>query len=357
MHNMAFQSEIFDCATASVPIVAGPCSAESRSQVLDSAAGLSGAGIRLMRAGLWKPRTRPGGFEGVGERGLEWLKEASGRYGMRVGTEVACAAHVRACLDAGLDFIWIGARSSSNPFLIEEIAEAVGDSPVAVLVKNPLAPDIELWAGAVERLRRSGVKNVAAVLRGCTPLVHGKCRNDPQWGMGMEMKRRFPGVPVLADPSHMAGDAALVPSLALRAVNLGLDGLMIEAHPCPSEALSDAGQQLDMAALRSLAASLPERRGASADTSMTTLRGRIDACDESLLRVLSERMSLCREIGRLKKASGMPVLQASRWDDVLASAIRSGSEMGLPPEFVRTVFTDIHECSVSQQLEILEDES
>lgn len=338
-------------------LIAGPCSAENREQVLASARFLSGCGVAVMRAGLWKPRTHPGSFEGVGDKGLEWLLEARGQYGIRICTEVAGAAHVKACLDAGVDALWIGARTTSNPFLVQEIADALAGTETPVLVKNPLNPDLDLWAGALERLNDSGVRRLALVHRGFTPVSGTKYRNEPQWRLILEMRRRLPDMPLFCDPSHIAGDTHYVGELSATAMGLGYDGLMVEAHPCPSEALSDSAQQLGPEALAALVAGLRRRDKDSDDESyrnrMAGLRARIDMLDDELLGILSQRLDICREIGREKRDHNVSIVQTSRWENVLSRAVASAPGYKLDKGFVSDLFNLIHEASVNEQNSIL----
>lgn len=324
---------------------------------MEAARFLSSCGVAVMRAGLWKPRTHPGSFEGVGNIGLEWLSAAREKYGIKFCTEVACAAHVSACLEGGADALWIGARTSSNPFLVQEIADALKGSDVPVLVKNPLSPDIDLWSGAIERLSAAGVTKLALVHRGFTPTSGSKYRNEPQWRLVLEMRRLNPDIPIFCDPSHMAGDTCYVDALSRMALGLGYDGLMVEAHPCPSEALSDSAQQLDPEAFAALSGSLRMRDKDSDDAAyrdrMAELRARIDMLDDELLGILSQRLEVCREIGREKCGHNVSIVQTSRWEKVLSRAVESASGYRLDPGFVSDIFSLIHEASVNEQNSIL----
>ena len=334
-------------------LIAGPCSAESPQQVMETARGLTGCGVSVFRAGLWKPRTHPGCFEGVGAEGLPWLLAVREETGLPVMTEVAGAKHVEACLKAGLDALWIGARTTANPFLVQEIADALAGSDTPVYIKNPVHPDPELWAGAVERLQRAGVRRIGLVLRGFTTPESGPCRNAPLWHLAVGMRTRFPELPLLVDPSHIAGERSLVPEIAQKALDLGLDGLMVEVHAHPEAALSDAAQQLSPADFRSLLGSL---RARALDTDapdyregIEALRARIDTIDGQLLALLASRMDISREIGRYKKDHGITILQPGRWDALLEEVLAEGRRRGLPEEFVRKVFSAIHEESVRRQ--------
>ena len=339
-------------------VIAGPCSAETQEQVMETARGLSAVGIHVFRAGIWKPRTHPGSFEGVGTPGLRWLQQVKNELGMKVCTEVASERHVFECLKFGIDMVWIGARTSANPFLMQEIAEALRDTGIPVLVKNPVNPDLDLWIGALERLNRAGITKLGVIHRGFTSAQALPYRNDPGWKMAIELRTRYPQLPFFADPSHMAGDRKYLKELSQRALDLGLDGLMIESHCQPDCALSDAAQQLTPRALQTL---LEGMRVRDADTdslayreSIEQLRAQIDVLDESLLQVLQERMEVSRKIGRYKKEHNIAILQTSRWDSVLAGMISKGEALGLSAAFVSDVFNAIHEASVMTQNEILE---
>jgi len=337
-----------------IRLIAGPCSAESREEVLSSAAALKALGVDTFRAGLWKPRTSPSSFEGAGAEGLPWLVEVRGSLGMRVATEVASPAHVRACLAAGLDLLWLGARTTANPFLVQEIADSLsGCSAVTVMVKNPVNPDLELWAGAIERLRKASVGEIVAVHRGFSSFEKLRYRNNPLWQIPVNLRGRFPGMKILCDPSHIAGDASLVGEVAQKALDLGFDGLMVEVHPNPSEALSDAAQQLSPISFAEMIDGLSVRSSDSSDSAfnekLCALRSRIDGIDDSLIALLSERMAASREIGELKKSGGVAIVQSSRWDEVLSSALELGRSRGLPEALVRDLFTLLHEASISVQ--------
>lgn len=340
-------------------MIAGPCSAESPQQVLDTARALARQGVGVFRAGLWKPRTHPRSFEGVGTEGLPWLLQVREETGMKVCTEVALAAHVHACLEAGVDMVWIGARTTASPFLVQEIADALRGSDIPVLVKNPLNPDLDLWAGALERLYLAGVRKLGAVHRGFSAIPHAPYRNLPLWEMAVDLKTRFPALPVLVDPSHMAGDRKYIPELAQQALDLGLEGLMVECHCHPEEAFSDAAQQLTPEAFGQLISTLRIRRQDSIDLSyregVSRLRARIDALDADLVRALAARMAVSREIGQYKKEHNVSILQPSRWEAVLERARREGAELGLSDEFITAAFTAVHEESVRIQNEILSD--
>ena len=339
-------------------VIAGPCSAESRSQVLRTAEQLRCQGVSVYRAGLWKPRTHPGSFEGVGHEGLEWLLEAREQFGVRIATEVAGASHVQECLDAGVDLVWIGARTTASPFLMQEIAEALAGTDIPVLVKNPVNPDLELWIGALERLSRAGVKKLGVIHRGFSTYEKQRYRNDPQWQIAIELRSRFPHLPFFVDPSHLAGNTEYVEEIAQRSLDLGFDGLMFEAHHCPSEALSDADQQLTPCQLGDLLSNKLVVRASDIDSpqwheTIDELRAKIDVLDEMLIKTLAARMQVCRQIGEYKKANNVAILQTSRWDEVLEKVVEKGADYGLAKKFVTAVFNTIHEESVETQNQIL----
>lgn len=338
-------------------IIAGPCSAESRDQIMVTAAAVQAAGAAIFRAGLWKPRTRPGTFEGVGEQGIAWLREVRDSLGMRVCTEVACAAHVESCLDAGLDCLWIGARTAANPFQVQEIADALKGSCIEVLIKNPVNPDIELWAGDVERLRDAGIKDIVLVHRGFSPVTPLKYRNGPQWGIAVQMRSRFPELPMLCDPSHIGGSREYVREISQRALDLGMDGLMIEVHCNPDGALSDSRQQLSTEEFAGLRGSLVARSSDSDNReyrdSIEMLRSRIDTIDEQLVGLLAERMNLSREIGKAKKDNNISIVQTSRWEEVLSNVREYAGRNSLDADFVEDIFNCIHAESAGEQNKIL----
>lgn len=337
--------------------IAGPCSAETEEQVMETARGLKEIGINVFRAGIWKPRTHPGCFEGMGTEGLRWLQKVKKEYGLKICTEVASEKHVFECLKFGVDMVWIGARTTSNPFLVQEIAEALKDTDIPVLVKNPMNNDIDLWIGALERLNAQGVKKLGVIHRGLSPMEKLKYRNDPQWQMAIELRSRYPELAFFCDPSHMAGSTEYVQELSQRAMDLGLDGLMIESHCNPACALSDAKQQLTPSQLIQLLESLEVRDNDTDDRSykdnMDQLRAQIDVYDESLLFTLGQRMKASRKIGQFKKEHNIAIIQAGRWDGLLKKAIKKGSEFGLPENFVTELFNVIHEASVQAQNDIL----
>ena len=336
-------------------ILAGPCSAESRSQVMDTARQLADGGIKIFRAGVWKPRTRPGGFEGVGLPALDWLAEVKATTGMAVATEVATAAHSDACIRAGIDILWIGARTSANPFAVQEIADELSrhsDKP-ALLVKNPVSPDLNLWIGAIQRLYEAGAERIGAVHRGFSSYGEPLYRNRPHWSIPFELRRCVPGITMLCDPSHIAGRRDLVEEVARKAMAMDFDGLIIESHCHPAEALSDSAQQLTPAELLDMLTRLGRHTTGTSDAELDGMRERIDRLDESLLSSLASRMELSEEIGRYKKIHGMSAVQPHRYNALMDTRVSEGERIGLSPDFLRQILSAIHEESVKRQLAIL----
>lgn len=338
-------------------IIAGPCSAESEEQVLTTAQALHDYGIKIFRAGIWKPRTRPGGFEGVGTEGLPWLVKVKELTGMRTAIEVATRAHVEAALDAGVDLLWIGARTSANPFAMQEIADTLSErkADVAVLVKNPVNPDLELWIGALQRIYNAGIRRLGAIHRGFTAYGKHLYRNMPQWRIPIELRRRYPNLPIVCDPSHIGGKRELVAPLSQQAMDMGFDGLIIESHCDPDCALSDKSQQITPEVLNFILNTLVLRSENTTTENLTLLRQQIDSLDNELLEVLNRRMQVCRDIGQYKKEHRMPILQASRYDSIMNSRVQLAEEMGMSGDFMRTVLSAIHEESVRQQVEVFND--
>ena len=339
-------------------VVAGPCSAESEEQLMETAKGLKELGINVFRAGIWKPRTHPGSFEGVGAPGLKWMQKVKKEFGLKISTEVASEKHVFECLKYGVDLVWIGARTTANPFLVQEIADALADTDIPVLVKNPVNPDIDLWIGALERLNNAGIKKLGVIHRGFSTIDKIKYRNDPQWQMAIELRSRYPELPFFVDPSHMAGNKDYILELSQRSLDLGFEGLMIESHCNPSCALSDAKQQLTPAELSDMLRNQIKVRDADSDArewkeNIDQLRAKIDILDETLLYTLSSRMKVSRQIGEYKKNNNIAILQTSRWDSLLAKVVAKGQEYGLPQGFIEDVFNAIHEASVEVQNEII----
>lgn len=334
-------------------VIAGPCSAETEEQVLDTARSLAAEGIRICRAGLWKPRTKPGGFEGVGETGIPWLQRVKRETGMYTSTEVATREHVAAALKGGVDLLWIGARTAANPFAMQEIADALRGADVPVLVKNPVSPDLELWIGAIERIYNAGIRRIGAIHRGFTSIDKSLYRNHPMWAIPIELHRRLPRLPIFCDPSHIGGKRELIAPLSQQAMDLGFDGLIIEAHCSPDCAWSDKAQQVTPEALAYIIRNLVIRDESITTESLTELRSQIDKLDDQLLELLSRRMRVSRNIGQYKKEHNMPVLQTQRYEELLARRAGQAEQMGMDREFMRTVLQAIHEESIRQQMEVL----
>ena len=339
-------------------VVAGPCSAESEEQLMETAKGLKELGINVFRAGIWKPRTHPGCFEGIGAPGLKWMQKVKKEYGLKIATEVASEKHVFECLKYGVDLVWIGARTTANPFLVQEIADALKDTDIPVLVKNPVNPDLDLWIGALERLNNAGIKKLGVIHRGFSTIDKIKYRNDPQWQMAIELRSRYPELPFFVDPSHMGGHKDYIQEISQRSLDLGFEGLMIESHCNPSVALSDAKQQITPEEVKDLLYNQIVVRDNDSDAkdwkdNIDQLRAKIDIIDESILYTLASRMKISRQIGEYKKNHNIAILQASRWDSLLVKVVEKAKSYDLPEGFVEDVFNAIHEASVEAQNEII----
>lgn len=334
-------------------VIAGPCSAETEEQVMETAKDLAKNGVRIFRAGIWKPRTKPGGFEGVGSVGLTWLQEVKKETGMLVATEVANKQHVEEALNAGVDVLWIGARTSANPFAMQEIADSLVGADVPVLVKNPVNPDLELWIGAMQRIYNAGIRQIGAIHRGFSAYGKHLYRNMPQWHIPIELRRRIPELTLICDPSHIGGKRELVAPLSQQAMDMGFDGLIVESHCDPDSAWSDKSQQVTPEVLNFILNMLVVRDTTQTTESLTLLRQQIDQIDNDLLEALSKRMRISREIGQYKKEHSMPVVQTGRYDDILNSRAAAAEELGMNGDFMKTVYQAIHEESVRQQIEVL----
>lgn len=337
-------------------VMAGPCSAETEQQTLSTARQLAMGGIKIFRAGIWKPRTKPGGFEGIGKEGLAWLKRVKDETGMYVATEVAMRSHVLEALEAGIDILWIGARTSANPFAVQEIADTLVEAnatDVAVLVKNPVNPDLELWIGALERLYNAGVRRLGAIHRGFSYYGKSIYRNPPQWHIPIELHRRLPHLPIVVDPSHMGGKRELIASLSQQALDMKFSGLMIESHCSPDDAWSDKNQQVTPEVLKFILGSLVHRNANQDTESLQNLREQIDRIDTELVEMYKRRMDVSKEIGKYKKEHSMPVVQESRYDDLIKSRVAAAVQMGMSADFMKTILQAIHEESVRQQIEVL----
>lgn len=339
-------------------VIAGPCSAETKEQVMETAKGLKDLGINVFRAGIWKPRTHPGSFEGIGVEGLGWMQQVKKEYGLKISTEVASERHVFECIKFGVDLVWLGARTTANPFLVQEIADALRGTDIPVLVKNPVNPDLDLWIGALERLNRAGIKKLGVIHRGFSTFEKIQYRNDPQWQVAIELRSRFPELPFFVDPSHMGGSKDYIQEISQRSLDLGFEGLMIESHCNPTCALSDAKQQLTPEELRDLLYNKITVRDSDSDSpqwkeNIDQLRAKIDVLDENLLYTLASRMKVSRQIGQYKKDNNIAILQTSRWDAVLAKVVEKGREYDLSDKFLTAVFNAIHEASVDAQNEVI----
>jgi len=340
-------------------LIAGPCSAETEDQVLQTAIRLKNTHqIDLFRAGIWKPRTRPGSFEGIGTIGLSWLKKVKDQTGLPVSTEVAKASHVERCLEFGIDVLWIGARTTVNPFAVQEIADALKGVDIPVLIKNPINPDLALWLGGVERLQKAGINNLGAIHRGFSNAGEKIYRNRPQWQIPIDFKTAMPEIPILCDPSHICGRRDLLASVAQKSLNLNFDGLMIESHIRPDEAWSDAAQQITPEVYGLLIENLVirhEQVDYEVKTELDRLRKQIDLIDDELIHILASRMHIAREIGLYKKNNGITILQSTRWKDILDKFINRGQENGLSEEFLARFIKAVHDESINQQQQIIEE--
>lgn len=334
-------------------LIAGPCSAESGPQVLAAAQGIAAQGAtRVFRAGVWKPRTRPGSYEGAGVKALPWLQQVKESTGLLTMTEVATAEHVEACLKAGVDMLWIGARTTPNPFSVQELADALKGVDIPVFVKNPINPDLQLWIGALERLERAGIRRLAAVHRGFSWFERTPYRNSPMWEFPIRLKATFPELEILCDPSHIAGSREHLGSIAQQALDLGLSGLMMEVHPDPSQARSDAEQQIDMATYASLIGTLIFRQARPTEgmhDRLEELRDLIDQLDEEIAQKLGSRMDIAERIGDHKRANNVAILQPERWERIMRRQLRLAEHLGLSPEFVREFMDAVHRESIHRQ--------
>ena len=334
-------------------VMAGPCSAETEEQVMQTANALAQKGCHIFRAGAWKPRTKPGGFEGNGEAALPWLKRVKEETGMLIATEVATPEHVELCLKHGVDILWIGARTSANPFAMQALADSLRGMDMPVLVKNPVNPDLELWIGGMERINQAGIKRLAAIHRGFSSYDNKMYRNSPMWQIPLELRRRIPALPIICDPSHIGGRRDLVAPLCQQAMDLGFDGLIVESHCNPDKAWSDAKQQVTPDVLDYILSLLIVRDKSQMQEGIIQLRQQIDDLDNQLMELLAKRMRVCRQIGQYKKEHNMTVFQASRYNEILEKRGAQGALCGMSPEFVATVFESVHEESVRQQIEII----
>lgn len=334
-------------------VMAGPCSAETEEQVMTTARQLHDKGCHIFRAGVWKPRTKPGGFEGMGEQALPWLRRVKEETGMLVSTEVAKPEHVELCLKYGIDILWVGARTAANPFAMQDVADSLKGVDMPVFVKNPVNPDLELWIGALERINRAGIKRMAAIHRGFSSYDKKIYRNLPMWQIPMELHRRLPNLPLICDPSHIGGCRELIAPLCQQAMDMGFDGLIVESHCCPDCAWSDARQQLTPDVLDYVLSLLVVRNETCTTEGIEQLRRQIDELDNQLLELLAKRMRVCRDIGQYKKEHNMTVFQAGRYNEILEKRGAQASLCGIDAENAARIFELVHQESVRQQLEII----
>ena len=344
-------------ATGGPPVIAGPCSAESEEQVLETARSVASLPwVKVFRAGIWKPRTRPGAFEGVGTEGLRWLQKARTETGMLLTVEVANPRHVEEALAHGIDILWIGARTVVNPFSVQEIGEAIGGRDIPVMVKNPLNPDLKTWLGAIERLHAMGHRKIAAVHRGFSFFNRSPYRNAPMWEIPIELKRLHPTLPVITDPSHICGSCELIPATMQKSLDLEMDGLMVETHCCPQKALTDRNQQLTPAQLAEHFGRLVLRRenpGEGFEQKLEELRSEIDKLDEELIDILARRMKVVEEIGAYKKENRITILQIRRWRQLMDDRTEAGVRLGLSRDFILKLLETVHEEGIRRQIDVM----
>ena len=341
-------------------IIAGPCSAESEEQILVTAKALAATGkVDIFRAGVWKPRTKPNTFEGMGEKALPWLVEARKQTGLPIAIEVANTNHIDSATKHDIDIFWVGARTTSNPFSMQEVAEALRGTEMMVYVKNPMSGDVELWCGSVERLMACGVKNIGLIHRGFSGYGTGDLRNAPMWHLALEMRRRMPELPMICDPSHICGCRAYIKDISQQASDLNYDGFMIESHINPDVALSDAKQQLTPEALATLLDSIKWRAGESASQSYQTmlmsLREQIDSLDGEILQLLAERMNVAEKIGRIKRENDVRILQSLRWESIAERTLARSASLGLSVEFLQTLLDAVHVESINHQNKVMKE--
>ncbi|MFM2230139.1 MAG: hypothetical protein RL607_1397 [Bacteroidota bacterium] len=341
-------------------VIAGPCSAETESQVLQIARELQDSKVSIFRAGIWKPRTRPGGFEGVGEIGLKWLQKAKAETGLLMAVEVATAAHVKLALEHDIDVLWIGARTTVNPFAVQEIADALQNTDKIVLVKNPVNPDLALWIGGVERLYNAGIKKLGVIHRGFSTYEKTKYRNNPEWQIAIDFQSKFPDIPLIIDPSHITGKREMIFQVTQQALDFNYDGMIIETHCDPDNAWSDAAQQVTPERLKQIIFDLVIRKEDDADgdylQQLSKLRVKIDDYDSKLLDVIGQRMKVAEDIGALKKAKNVAVLQNKRWNEILERMVNEGEQRGLSEEFIVQFFKAIHQESIAHQEKVFKNQ-
>ena len=339
-------------------IIAGPCSAETEEQVVSTAHLLANTGkVNVLRAGIWKPRTRPGEFEGIGSVGLEWLRRAKAETGLLTATEVATAKHVEEALAAGIDILWVGARSTANPFTVQEIADALQGVDVPVFVKNPVNPDLSLWIGALERINRAGIKKLGAIHRGFSSFEKTAFRNEPMWDLAVQLKSACPELPIINDPSHICGNRELLPYIAQKAMDMDQQGLIVESHIDPSVAWTDAKQQVTPAALADLLDNLsvrhPESNNPVFDDKLAELRQQIDKLDDAILKQIGDRMKIAEKIGEYKRDNNVTILQVSRWDEILEKRVQLARALSLSEDFAAKYLELLHNESIRKQNEVM----
>ena len=357
MKNTELRTWLDDLSLDHPLVVAGPCSAETEDQVLKIAHELKDSDVNYFRAGIWKPRTRPGNFEGVGALGLKWLQKVKAETGMKTATEVANAAHVKLALEHDIDLLWIGARSTVSPFIVQEIADALEGTDKIVLVKNPVNPDLALWLGGIERLYSANIKNLGVIHRGFSTYEKTRYRNNPEWQIAIELQNRFPDLPLICDPSHITGKRDMIFEVSQTALDLNFNGLMIETHVDPDNAWSDAAQQVTPDTLIQMMDDLKIRKETDTEAeyrnSLNTLRTQIDVIDHQLIDILGKRMKIADAIGELKKDKNVAVLQSKRWNEILGKMILEGEQNKLSEEFILRVFKAIHQESINHQEKIM----
>lgn len=357
MENKNFRTWLDAMELAHPLVIAGPCSAESEEQVMEIAMELKNTDATVFRAGVWKPRTRPGTFEGNGVKALPWLQKVKEKTGLLIAIEIANAHHAKLALEFDIDILWIGARTTVNPFAVQEIAEAIQGTDKIVLVKNPINPDLELWIGAIERLHKMGVKNLGAIHRGFSSFRKSKYRNIPSWQIPIDLMSKYPSLPIINDPSHICGNREGIFEVSQTALDLKMDGLIIETHCDPDKAWSDAKQQITPARLLEIMEDLKVRKPRFVKeeslSALNALRQEINAKDSQLLETLSERMQIVDNIGKAKKAANVAVLQTTRWQEILEKVVVNGEEQGLSKEFIERIFKAIHQESIAHQESII----
>ena len=339
-------------------IIAGPCSAETREQVLQTAGAVAALGkVDVFRAGVWKPRSRPGTFQGIGNDALTWLAEAKSQTGLLLAVEVATPQHVEAALKAGVDLFWVGARTSSNPFSVDELASAMAGIDRPVLVKNPIHPDLDLWLGVIERFAKAGVTRLGAIHRGFSPFQKSMYRNVPKWEVAIDLKSILPELPIICDPSHISGNPELIREVAQKALDISMDGLMIESHINPAKALSDAKQQVTPTKLNEILSALSYRKVVPTATEaidlLESMREKIDSLDLQLLELLAQRMEISRQIGDYKLKNNIAIMQLRRWEAMIQLRVEVGQKLGLSPEYVKDLLRLVHKESIRKQAEII----